>query len=311
MKKIIAMACLAALGSFVAVSVSAVEGLIMADLLNVRIQPDLKSSVAVKLDKGFKVEVVAETGEFYEIIAPITTPVYISAVYLNVDTTTAPLKMYAAGSTTAASYGVLPRDSKVKLIDIDRHGWAQIAPLADLRLFAAKRYVKLSAPLPAPKVEEKKEDAKVAEKVTEKKDETKPEEKPIEKKDAAEVTEKSAEKKDETKPAEKKEEPKKADEQVAPAMTPATEEALRALGVDLEKGRAATVTGTFLKLEKTTVPILDYVVMRNSTHEYFLCTDKLDFASFGAAQVTLKGRAFRVPGWRVPVMYVESVTATK
>ena len=99
--------------------------------------------------------------------------------------------------------------------------------------------------------------------------------------------------------------------EAAAVMTAATEKALADIGVDLQKGTAVTVTGTLLKLENTTVPILQFVLMRNGTHEYYLCSDRFQLASYGAAPVTIRGRSFRVPSWRVPVLYIESVTPVK
>ncbi|MPM90298.1 hypothetical protein SDC9_137419 [bioreactor metagenome] len=312
MKKTIAIACMGALCSFGALSGFAAEGVISADLLNVRLKPDLKSSVAVKLDKGFKVNVTGESGDFYEIAAPVTAPVYISAVYLDVDTTTAPLKMYVSGSTAAASYGVLPKGSKVKLIDIDHYGWAQIEPPAGIKLYVAKNYVNVTGEVPKTETPTGKPEGKkdAAVKPEEKKAEApavKPEEKNVEK-PAVKPEEKKA-----AKPAAKPEEKKaeKPVEQPPAAMSPATEKALKDIGVDLSKGKALSVTGTLLKLDTTTVPVLRYVLMRNGTHEFYLCGDKIDFDSFGSSAVTLKGQSFRVPGWRVPVIYVDSATAAK
>ena len=281
MKKSFVFACFGAFCAVGAWSVSAAEGVVTADVLNIRTQPDLKSAVAVKLDKGFKVEVLGESGDFVEIAIPVTAPVYISAVYLNEGKTTAPLKMYTAGSTAAASYGVLPKGSEVKMLEIDRYGWAKIEPPAGIKLYAAKRYVAVTpdAAKPEAKVEEKKDV----------KPETKPEAKVEEKKDV--------------KPEAKAE--------AAAVMTAATEKALADIGVDLQKGTAVTVTGTLLKLENTTVPILQFVLMRNGTHEYYLCSDRFQLASYGAVPVTIRGRSFRVPSWRVPVLYIESVTPVK
>ena len=281
MKKSFVFACFGAFCAVGAWSVSAAEGVVTADVLNIRTQPDLKSAVAVKLDKGFKVEVLGESGDFVEIAIPVTAPVYISAVYLNEGKTTAPLKMYTAGSTAAASYGVLPKGSEVKMLEIDRYGWAKIEPPAGIKLYAAKRYVAVTpdAAKPEAKAEEKKDV----------KPETKPEAKVEEKKDV--------------KPEAKAE--------AAAVMTAATEKALADIGVDLQKGTAVTVTGTLLKLENTTVPILQFVLMRNGTHEYYLCSDRFQLASYGAVPVTIRGRSFRVPSWRVPVLYIESVTPVK
>ena len=297
MKKSFVFACFGAFCAVGAWSVSAAEGVVTADVLNIRTQPDLKSAVAVKLDKGFKVEVLGESGDFVEIAIPVTAPVYISAVYLNEGKTTAPLKMYTAGSTAAASYGVLPKGSEVKMLEIDRYGWAKIEPPAGIKLYAAKRYVAVTpdAAKPEAKVEEKK-DVKL---------ETKPEAKVEEKKDVKPET------KPEAKVEEKKDVKPEAKAEAAAVMTAATEKALADIGVDLQKGTAVTVTGTLLKLENTTVPILQFVLMRNGTHEYYLCSDRFQLASYGAAPVTIRGRSFRVPSWRVPVLYIESVTPVK
>ncbi len=313
MKKSFVFACFGAFCAVGAWSVSAAEGVVTADVLNIRTQPDLKSAVAVKLDKGFKVEVLGESGDFVEIAIPVTAPVYISAVYLNEGKTTAPLKMYTAGSTAAASYGVLPKGSEVKMLEIDRYGWAKIEPPAGIKLYAAKRYVAVTpdAAKPEAKVEEKKDvkpETKPEAKVEEKKDvkpETKPEAKVEEKKDVKPET------KPETKVEEKKDVKPEAKAEAAAVMTAATEKALADIGVDLQKGTAVTVTGTLLKLENTTVPILQFVLMRNGTHEYYLCSDRFQLASYGAAPVTIRGRSFRVPSWRVPVLYIESVTPVK
>ncbi|WP_288611435.1 SH3 domain-containing protein [uncultured Victivallis sp.] len=297
MKKSFVFACFGAFCAVGAWSVSAAEGVVTADVLNIRTQPDLKSAVAVKLDKGFKVEVLGESGDFVEIAIPVTAPVYISAVYLNEGKTTAPLKMYTAGSTAAASYGVLPKGSEVKMLEIDRYGWAKIEPPAGIKLYAAKRYVAVTpdAAKPEAKVEEKKDV----------KPETKPEAKVEEKKDVKPET------KPEAKVEEKKDVKPEAKAEAAAVMTAATEKALADIGVDLQKGTAVTVTGTLLKLENTTVPILQFVLMRNGTHEYYLCSDRFQLASYGAAPVTIRGRSFRVPSWRVPVLYIESVTPVK
>lgn len=297
MKKSFVFACFGAFCAVGAWSVSAAEGVVTADVLNIRTQPDLKSAVAVKLDKGFKVEVLGESGDFVEIAIPVTAPVYISAVYLNEGKTTAPLKMYTAGSTAAASYGVLPKGSEVKMLEIDRYGWAKIEPPAGIKLYAAKRYVAVTpdAAKPEAKVEEKKDV----------KPETKPEAKAEEKKDVKPET------KPEAKAEEKKDVKPEAKAEAAAVMTAATEKALADIGVDLQKGTAVTVTGTLLKLENTTVPILQFVLMRNGTHEYYLCSDRFQLASYGAAPVTIRGRSFRVPSWRVPVLYIESVTPVK
>ncbi|MDR0932320.1 MAG: hypothetical protein LBM70_04790 [Victivallales bacterium] len=323
MKKIFAFACFGliyALGSSIA---AAGEGEVIADLLNIRTQPSIKAPVAVKLAKGFKVEVLGESGEFVEVAIPATAPVYISAVYLNENKTTSVLKMYVAGSIGAASYGSLPKGSEVKVLEIDRFGWAKIEPPAGLKLYAAKRYIKYA---PVAKIEVKEEVKPKAEVVADVKEEVavKPEVKP----ETVTVT-------PQTKPEVKEEAKPEAEhvpkpevilvetvtitpevKPVTPAteekMSAATEKALREIGVDLAQGKAVTADGNLLKIDKTTVPLLQYALMKNNiTHEYYVCADKVNLAGLGAVKMTFKGQAFRVPGWRVPILYVESVAAIK
>ena len=279
MKKSFAYACFGAFCSFGLLTASAAEGVVAADLLNVRLKPDLKAPVAVKLDRGFRVNVLGENGEFVEIAIPVTAPVYISAVYLNEDKTTAPLKMYVAGSSKAASYGVLPKGSTVKVLDIDRFGWAKIEPPAGLKLYAAKRYI-LYTP----------------ETGTEVKPEVKPEAKPEVKPEVKQAAKPVA--KPEAKPVEKQ--PAK--------MTAETEAALRELRVTPEEGTPATEKGSLQKIENTTVPLLQYALMKGNTHVYYVCADHIKLADLGDRELTFHGRSFKVPGWRVPILYVESLT---
>ena len=279
MKKTFTFACFGAFCSFGLLTASAAEGIVKADLLNVRLKPDLKAPVAVKLDRDFQVEVLGEIGEFAEIAIPVTAPVYISAVYLNEDRTTAPLKMYVAGSSRAASYGLLPKGSTVKVLDIDRFGWAKIEPPAGLKLYAAKRYIQYTP--------ETGTDAK-----PEVQPEAKPEVKPEVKQAAKPVA------KPEAKPVEKQ--PAK--------MTAETEAALRELRVTPAEGTPATEKGSLQKIENTTVPLLQYALMKGNTHVYYVCADHIKLADLGDRELTFHGRSFKVPGWRVPILYVESLT---
>ena len=303
MKKTFTFACFGAFCSFGLLTASAAEGIVKADLLNVRLKPDLKAPVAVKLDRDFQVEVLGEIGEFAEIAIPVTAPVYISAVYFNEDRTTAPLKMYVAGSSRAASYGLLPKGSTVKVLDIDRFGWAKIEPPAGLKLYAAKRYIQYTPetgtevkpevqPEAKPEVKLEAKQAATPEAKPEVKPEAKPEVKPEVKQAAKPVA------KPEAKPVEKQ--PAK--------MTAETEAALRELRVTPEEGTPATEKGSLQKIENTTVPLLQYALMKGNTHVYYVCADHIKLADLGDRELTFHGRSFKVPGWRVPILYVESLT---
>lgn len=146
-----------------------VPGTVNADLLNVRLAPELKAPVVVKLRSGDAVDVEKEVGQFYEINAPQKTPVYVSGVYVRNGKTTRTLKMYADMSASSPQLGELPAGTELKVVRETRYGWTQIEPPAGIRLYTAKLYINLTAPLPEETataaeeaVPEKKADAAVS-----------------------------------------------------------------------------------------------------------------------------------------------------
>lgn len=149
-----------------------VPGTVNADLLNVRLAPELKAPVVVKLRSGDAVDVEKEVGQFYEINAPQKTPVYVSGVYVRGGRTTRALKMYADMSASSPQLGELPAGTELKVVRETRYGWTQIEPPAGIRLYTAKLYIDLKEPLPQETAQateapapEKKGDAAPAEKV--------------------------------------------------------------------------------------------------------------------------------------------------
>ena len=91
-------------------------------------------------------------------------------------------------------------------------------------------------------------------------------------------------------------------------MTAETEAALRELRVTPAEGTPATEKGSLQKIENTTVPLLQYALMKGNTHVYYVCADHIKLADLGDRELTFHGRSFKVPGWRVPILYVESLT---
>ena len=149
-----------------------VPGTVNADLLNVRLAPELKAPVVVKLRSGDAVDVEKEVGQFYEINAPQKTPVYVSGVYVRGGRNTRALKMYADMSASSPQLGELPAGTELKVVRETRYGWTQIEPPAGIRLYTAKLYIDLKEPLPqetaqateAPAPEKKADDATPTEK---------------------------------------------------------------------------------------------------------------------------------------------------
>ncbi len=281
---------------------SAADGVVNADLLNVRLAPELKAPVVVKLRAGDAVRVEKESGAFYEIAAPAKTPVYISGVYIRNGKTTQALKMYADMSAKSPLLGELPAGTEIKTVRETRYGWTQIEPPAGIRLYAAKMYIDLKNPLPAVG-EQKSAEGEAAEK-------------PVELPAASKPAE-------EGKPAGTP----AATEEVKPAGTPAEAEVVKAepkpafsenylkelagLGVDPATGTEIETSGYVLALNSTTTELVRYAMLRQEGSryitEYFLAADSIDLAGYVEKTVELKGVVCKVPEWKTPLLVVTSV----
>ena len=293
------------------------EGTVTADLLNVRLKPELKSVVVAKLPHGTKVDILGTVGDFYEISAPDRTPVYVSAVYLRDGKVLSPVKMRTAMDRHAAAYGLLPAGTKVKVLLETPLGWAKIEPPASLKVYTAKNYVKAAEPVKeseaAKPAEAEKPAAPEAAKAVavdvrplEKAQEAPAEVKaaPAEEKKAPEAVKVPVEAPKEVK-TEKAAEPDQLDEQ------------LKKLGVDLSKSTEITAAGYMVEIPNTTVEAVKYAVMKlDAKGQYvkscFVCSsDAALLKSAVERNVKVTGRAYSVPTWKTPVVKVTALELTK
>lgn len=309
------------------IATAGTEGTVTADLLNVRLKPELKSVVVAKLPHGTKVDILGTVGDFYEISAPDRTPVYVSAVYLRDGKVLSPVKMRTAMDRHAAAYGLLPAGTKVKVLQETPLGWAKIEPPASLKVYTAKNYVKAAEPVkesePVKPVEAAKPAAPEAAKAVA------VDVRPLAKAPEAPAEEKAA-------PAEEKKAPaapvevKKASEAVrAPVEAPKEaetekaaepdqlDEQLKKLGVDLSKSTEITADGYMVEIPNTTVEAVKYAVMKlDAKGQYvkscFVCSsDAALLKSAVEKNVKVTGRAYSVPTWKTPVVKVTALELTK
>lgn len=302
------------------------EGTVTARLLNVRMKPELRAPAVMKLRAGDKVDVLSLQGEFYEITAPAKTPVYVSEVFLRDGKVTSPVNMRMDMAQEAPSYGLLPAGTVVKVERTTRHNWAKIAPPEGLKLYVAKSYVKVAAPVTAaaaaPAAKPETAPAKVqteapapAEKPVEKpaaKPETKPEVKPVEKAPApTPAPEKEAQPAATAKPVPPVEKP-------APAAAPDKMDLeLKAIGVDLTKGEKVTATGYLVAVPSSTTRAADFALMKSNSrgeyeNSYFVCaSDNAELKKIAEHVVELSGTVYRVPNWKTPVLKAEKATLKK
>ncbi|WP_294437015.1 hypothetical protein [uncultured Victivallis sp.] len=314
------------------------EGTVTARLLNVRMKPELRAPAVMKLRAGDKVDVLSLQGEFYEITAPAKTPVYVSEVFLRDGKVTSPVNMRMDMAQEAPSYGLLPAGTVVKVERTTRHNWAKIAPPEGLKLYVAKSYVKVAAPVTAaaaapaakpetapaaaPAAKPETAPAKVqteapapAEKPVEKpaaKPETKPAVKPVEKAPApTPAPEKEAQPAATAKPVPPVEKP-------APAAAPDKMDLeLKAIGVDLTKGEKVTATGYLVAVPSSTTRAADFALMKSNSrgeyeNSYFVCaSDNAELKKIAEHVVELSGTVYRVPNWKTPVLKAEKATLKK
>ena len=327
------------------IATAGTEGTVTADLLNVRLKPELKSVVVAKLPYGTKVDILGTVGDFYEISAPDRTPVYVSAVYLRDGKVLSPVKMRTAMDRHAAAYGLLPAGTKVKVLLETPLGWAKIAPPASLKVYTAKNYVKAAEPVKESEAAKPAEAEKPA--APEAAKAVAVDVRPLEKAPEAPAEVKTApagEKKAPAAPVEVKKAPaapvevkkapaapvevKKAPEAVrAPVEAPKEaekaaepdqlDEQLKKLGVDLSKSTEITAAGYMVEIPNTTVEAVKYAVMKlDAKGQYvkscFVCSsDAALLKSAVERNVKVTGRAYSVPTWKTPVVKVTALELTK
>ena len=313
-----------------------VEGTVTASLLNVRLKPELAAPAVTKLRRGTKVAITGEKGGFYEIVAPASTPVYVSAIYLRDGVTLSPVVMRIAMAQKAESYGMLKRGTRVNVESVSRYDWARITPPETLRLYAAKTYITAAGPIPssAPAVQPVQKPAEQPVRKPAEQPVQKPAEQPVRKTavpsqnpvevpadqtvDPAvkktEVSGVAAEAEQKGDAEEKSASDGKEQKEAAPSQLDA---ALKELGIDLSAGKAVTAAGYFAPLTGTTTPTVRYALLKEEQPEkyvntYFVCAeDAASLARLANENVELTGVAYTVPGWKTPVLKVERAKLLK
>lgn len=304
------------------------EGTVTADLLNVRLAPELKSVVVAKLANGAKVLVHRAAGDFYEISAPNKMPVYVSAIYLRDGKVLSPVKMRTAMDRHAATFGTLPAGAVVEILQENSLGWAKITPPDSLKVYAAKNFINLTSELKesesakpvateqaAPSEEKAKKLAvdvrSIGEssKVQTQGDTAAPKAEtpavPAKPKDSTESTAKPAKSTPQAKTTEK------------PEPVNPLEEQLKSLGIDLSKSKLVTVEGVLVEIPNTTVDAIKYAVLKlNAQGQYvkscFVCSSEASLLKNAAEKnVRLTGAAYSVPTWETPVVKVTSLELVK
>ncbi|MBQ7395557.1 MAG: SH3 domain-containing protein [Lentisphaeria bacterium] len=289
-----------------------------ADRLNVRMKPTIKSPKAGVLINGTRVLVTGKSGAWFELAAPESLKLYVSEVYLINGKLTNAVHLRAGNSANAPSFGKIPAGTALKAVgEADRYGWVRVVAPGNIKVYAFKDYITLDENVNlTPAVEEVKAPA-------EKKTEA-PAAKPVvkEEKKAEKPAAKPAvkEEKKAAKPAAKpavKEEKKAAKPAAKPVAKPApakenTAEQAKKIAADLKAMDAVadkdnfSVTGVLQKIPASTSIATNYAIVADGVNQAFVCGGKSSFfTSNDGKKVTVKGKLYRIKGWKAGILVME------
>ena len=303
-----------------------VTGTVKTAVLNLRLQPELRSPVVGKVKKDAKLVIVGKKGNWLEVAAPEEVKIYVSRAYISNGKAITDLTMRIAMDGKAASPGKIAKGTPVKIIREHAYGWARIQAPETLRVYAASWYVQFDAAavrkVAAEKAAAEKAAAEKAE--AEKKaaaEKAAAEKAEAEKKAAAEkaeaekkaAAEKAAAEKAEAEKkaaAEKKAEAKKVPAPAFSAKDPRVA-AFKALGIDVFKApyTQVTVTGRLVSVHTSA----------NLATNYAIGTDNVPIVGFVSAaedgmlkpfvdkEVQISGRQFKVANWKSPVIWLDEI----
>ena len=315
----------------------AVEGVITAKWLNARIFPELKSSRVTKLPRGLKISIFKRHGSWLEIAAPDTTPVFASAAYVSGNKVLRDLNLRTEPHSGAPVISRVKKGTLLKAVsEPDRHGWVQVAPSADMRLYVVDTYVnydKSKVPVakkgvmpqaaPAPAPEKKAEPVKKAAPAPapEKKAE------PVKKAASAPAPEKKAEPVKKAAPApapEKKAEPvKKATPAPAPEkkaepvkkevanfdLTSERKQELLNIGADITRPAPYAQSGILVAVPNPGGDCTRYALAdaEGNNKGFLFAEAPVKLGDLVGKNVAVKGFAYQIPKWKNPVVAVARI----
>ena len=274
-----------------------VTGTVNTAVLNLRLQPELRSPVVGKVKKDAKLVITGKKGSWLEVAAPEEVKIYVSRAYISKGKTITDLTMRISMSDKAASFGKIAKGTPVKILSEHAYGWARIQAPESLRVYTAAMYVEF--------------DKAAVRKVAAEKAEA--EKKAAAEKAAAEKTE--AEKKAAAKKAaEKKAEVKKVAAPAFSAKDPRIA-AFKALGIDVFKApyTQVTVTGVLIPVSTSANLATNYAIGTTNVPIVGFVSAAEDgmLKPFVDKEVQISGRQFKVENWKSPVIWLDEIDRAK
>ncbi|MFA7231186.1 MAG: SH3 domain-containing protein [Victivallaceae bacterium] len=118
-----------------------VKGKVNSAALNVRIKPDTKFSTVSKLKYGEEVSITSKNGEWFEILTPADSSVWVVASMVKDGKTTREVNLRNGPGINYQPYGTVPPDTPVKVLDSANPDWLKIAPLPQLKAWVSSKFV--------------------------------------------------------------------------------------------------------------------------------------------------------------------------
>ena len=301
-----------------------VTGTVNTAVLNLRLQPGLRSPVVGKVKKDAKLVITGKKGSWLEVAAPEEVKIYVSRAYISKGKTITDLTMRISMSDKAASFGKIAKGTPVKILSEHAYGWARIQAPESLRVYTAAMYVefdkaavrKVAAEKAAAEKAEAEKKAAAEKAEAEKKaaaEKAEAEKKAAAEKAAAEKAE--AEKKAAAKKAaEKKAEVKKVAAPAFSAKDPRIA-AFKALGIDVFKApyTQVTVTGVLIPVSTSANLATNYAIGTTNVPIVGFVSAAEDgmLKPFVDKEVQISGRQFKVENWKSPVIWLDEIDRAK
>ncbi len=118
-----------------------VQGKITANILNVRVNPGKTYTVVAKLKINDDVIVLRKQGDWYEIMAPRKSSVWVAAAFVRDGKTTSELKLRSGPSVNHRPYGVAPAGTPLTVLGEKRGDWIKVAPPPFLTAWVGSKFV--------------------------------------------------------------------------------------------------------------------------------------------------------------------------
>ncbi len=122
-----------------------VQGVVSADKLNLRVKPSTKYAKIAQVKKGDKLEVIKHKDGWYQVIAPSSATVWVSAQYVESGVIKKEVHLRAGPTVAYSSYRFAAPGEKVTVLKTsDNKAWLKITPPTGLKAWVSAQYVFLT-----------------------------------------------------------------------------------------------------------------------------------------------------------------------